>query len=127
MFDRCGAAWTLPDCAGLGEGDHTASFQCTDDFGNMSAIVDWIFTKDTLAPDPVGALAVAPHHDRIAVSWTNPPADGTIVYSGSAAAFEDTPIADRSIYFYRAFAQGGRATSSWLGDVDNDTGPGGGI
>ncbi|MFH1278333.1 MAG: right-handed parallel beta-helix repeat-containing protein [Candidatus Eisenbacteria bacterium] len=168
------ATWTLPGFAGLGEGEHTVDFYCTDDFGDSSATVSWTFTKDTVAPPVATAFDAAPGNGKVHLSWTNPvsddfdhvvvvrkawdasspygypdylgspsypadPSDGVTVYSGTASSFDDDPLTDRSIWFYRAFtydcadnysggtppgdpilgsfAQGDRATNYWLGDV----------
>ncbi len=80
---------------------------------------------------------------QAAAGYPANPADGTVVYSGTAEAFVDS-LTDRSIYFYHAFAhdcagnwtggtlptgnipaafaQGDRTTNYWLGDVTGSDG-----
>jgi hypothetical protein len=80
-----------------------------------------------------------PDYPQPADGYPTGPTDGTEVYSGTAESYTDSH-ADRSIYFYRAFAvdcagnynggtapggsvpaafaQGDRSTNYWLGDFD---------
>jgi hypothetical protein len=90
-----------------------------------------------------------PDYPHPAAGYPTDPADGIQVYSGTGTSHDDVFAAgERTIYFYRAFAygvgsgynggtaptgelpgpfgQGDRCTNYWLGDVDSDTGPGGG-
>lgn len=86
-----------------------------------------------------------PEYAQPAVGFPANPADGVEVYNGTAETLDDV-VADRSIYFYHAFvydcagnvmggtpptdplpanfAEGGRATNYWLGDVTQSGGGG---
>ena len=84
-----------------------------------------------------------PEYVQPADGYPAGPGDGAVVYSGTGSSYDD-PVADRSIYFYRAFvydcagnynggtspggdippgfAQGDRSTNYWLGDMTDGVG-----
>ncbi len=70
------AGWSIPGYAGLANGNHCVYFQVVDVNGRRfadSCSYSWCFIKDALPPASPTALRALPGHNRIKLSWTNPP------------------------------------------------------
>ncbi len=75
--------WAIPGFDVLSEGSHTICFRVKDDAGNWNGegtpdTYCWQFNKDTTAPLPPMNLVAQPGHNKVHLSWTNPPADPNI-------------------------------------------------
>jgi parallel beta-helix repeat protein len=77
--------WALPGFAGLSEGSHTVYFRVKDDAGNWNGegtpqpnLYSWQFNKDTTPPEPPTNLVALPGHNKVHLTWTNPPSDPNI-------------------------------------------------
>jgi hypothetical protein len=66
--------WTLAATAGMGDGPVTATVTATDGLAQTASAGDAI-TADNTAPDALAGLLVAPGHEKIHLSWTEPTPD----------------------------------------------------
>ncbi|MCU0640061.1 MAG: T9SS type A sorting domain-containing protein [Candidatus Krumholzibacteria bacterium] len=72
--------WALPGFDGLAQGSHTVYFRVSDDAGNVNGegtpdTYSWQFYKDTILPVPPTNFTALPGHNKVHLTWTNPPSD----------------------------------------------------